>query len=148
MTNPAFLQFTSSLIFCRNHNHSIPWVLHMWHQHELLYSDIQSRSIGLMHIKIAPHNSLLGVYQRWRPLLKATSAAAAGKLKTCNHPLQASNVAIHCILLSKWCKPKFCQWNCVDENFIDGHLTAQVLKITPLEICTWMIMLGWLPAWV
>ena len=42
------------------------------------------------------------------------------------------------ILLTDWCKPKFCQWNFEDENFADCQLTTKTLKITSLEIrmCT------------
>ena len=38
------------------------------------------------------------------------------------------------ILLSNWCKPKFCQWNFEDENFADNQLTMKTSKITSLEI--------------
>ena len=38
----------------------------------------------------------------------------------------------HWILLSNWCKPKFCQWNFEDQNFVDSP--AKTSKITSLEI--------------
>ena len=37
------------------------------------------------------------------------------------------------ILLSDWCKSKFCWWNFEDENFTDCQLTTKTSKITSLE---------------
>ena len=87
-----------------------------------------ARLIGAMHTERIEKCSKLA-WMRFQ----TTSIAASGKAETCYHPLQVSNVRSHVavhILLSDWCKPKFCQGNFEDESFMDGQSTAKTSKIT------------------